>query len=391
MNTSLDEVKSILELQGAAFAAFQTKNDDRIATLESVLGDIEKKAGRPDLGGSGAQSPTQLKALDGAIRALLRGDQSKADQLFSEAETKGMSADSDPAGGYTVVPTFSSELTKVMAEISPMSRLARNIPLDHGDSFEEIVDKDQAEASWVGEVSARTDTDNPDLGLFRVTLDEMFAMPKASQKLIDVSSFDIVGWLQGKVAEAFAAKESAAFFNGTGVAQPRGILTYPTDATADASRTWGTFEHIATGASGAFPTASTSVNSADVLIDVTTALKDQYRAGASWMMCRTTAGAVRKMKDADGRHVWQDSLIAGTPSTLLGYPVYLSEDMPTIGAGTLSIAFGNWNKCYTIIRKPGVKFLTDPYTDKPNVRLYAYARVGAGANHFEACKFLKFS
>ena len=65
--------------------------------------------------------------------------------------------------------------------------------------------------------------------------------------------------------------------------------------------------------------------------------------------------------------------------------------MPDIGAGTLSIAFGNMNKAYTIIERPGVKFLTDPFSDKPNVRLFAYRRVGGGVNNFEALKFLKFA
>jgi len=108
-------------------------------------------------------------------------------------------------------------------------------------------------------------------------------------------------------------------------------------------------------------------------------------------MNRATASAVRKLKDADGRHVWVDSLQIGQPSVLLGYPVEIDEDMPDISAGSLSIAFGNFKKAYTIVEKPGIRLLTDPYTDKPNVKLYAYRRVGGGVNNSEAIKLLKFS
>jgi len=319
----------------------------------------------------------------------MKGDQAKANTYFQEA--KAMSAGSDPDGGYVVHSLISSGMTKVMEEISPLYRLARRIPMDSGDSFEEPVDKDSAEASWTGEISSRTDTDTPQLGNFRVELNEIYALPKVSQKLMDVASIDVLGWLTSKVGDAFAVKEGTGFHSGTGVGQPRGILTYTTAATADATRTWGEFEHIATGASGAFPTSSTSVNPADVLVDVTYALKAQYRAGAVWLMNRLTAARVRKLKDAEGRHVWVDSLVQGQPAMLLGFPVEIDEDMPDVGAGTLSIAFGNFERGYTIVERPGVKYLSDPFTDRPNVKLFGYRRVGAAANDFNAIKFLKFS
>ena len=100
---------------------------------------------------------------------------------------------------------------------------------------------------------------------------------------------------------------------------------------------------------------------------------------------------MRKLKDTDGRHVWTDSLLVGQPAVLLGFPVELDESMPDVAANSLSIAFGNFRKGYTVVRRLGTRFLVDPYTDKPNVRLYAYGRVGAGVNNFEAMKLLKFA
>ena len=62
-------------------------------------------------------------------------------------------------------------------------------------------------AVWTGEQSSRPETDTPQLGMFYVGLDEIYAMPKVTQKLVDVGSFDVMAWLQTKVGEAFGTKE----------------------------------------------------------------------------------------------------------------------------------------------------------------------------------------
>lgn len=386
-----NDIKNILEQQGQAFEQFLAKNEAR-------LNELELKAGRAPLaglyGGSGGQhsraaDPGELKALDAAVRALIVGDQAKAYKHFAEA--KAMSAGSDPDGGYVTHSVLSSGMTKVMASISPVYRLARKIPMTKGTAFEEPVDRDQLDATWVSETGARTDTATPQLGLFTVQLDEIYTMPKLSQKLIDTADIDVVQWLIDKAGEAFAVKEGQAFHDGNGVGRPRGFLSYTLSTAGDASRTWGQVQYLYTGTSGAFPTSSTTVNPADILVDVVSAMKAQYRDGAVWLMNRATAGICRKLKDADGRHVWVESLLQGQPAVLLGYPVEIDEQMPDVGANALAIAFANLAKAYTVIEMPGIKFLADPYTAKPNVVQYSYRRVGGGCNNTEAVKLLRFS
>jgi HK97 family phage major capsid protein len=89
--------------------------------------------------------------------------------------------------------------------------------------------------------------------------------------------------------------------------------------------------------------------------------------------------------------VWVNSLMPGQPDMLLGHPVIECEQMPDIATDSLSIAFGNFKKGYTIIRRLGVRFLLDPYTAKPYIKLYTFTRVGGAVNNFEAVKLLKFS
>lgn len=385
---TMDEIKELVIAQGAAFDKFKSKYDTDLDKLSKIVADEMVARQRPSGRDSGGASAGDRKALDLAVRALFAGDQRGAYERFAEA--KGMSAGADPDGGYLVVPALSDGMMTIRAEVSPLERLARTVEIDEGGSWEEPIDRDAAETAWVGEQQARSDTDHPELGELSVPLHEIYAMPKATQKLIDTARFDMLDYLRRKVGEALGLAESEAFHDGDGVARPRGFLGYTTSTSGDATRAWGQIQHIGTGASAAFPTSSTTVNPADVLVDVVSAMKSQYRAGARWLMNRATLGAVRKLKDAEGRHVVTDSLVEGAPSMLLGHPVDLSEQMPAISASSLSIAFANWERAYVIVRRPGIKFLVDPFTDKPNVRLYAYQRVGGAVSNFEAIKLLKF-
>ena len=303
---------------------------ERKAALDKHLADLEKSILHG--GGDGERKSTmtaeESKSLDAGVRALFAGNQSLAMQRFGEA--KAMEMGSDPAGGFLVIPTFSSEMTKIMLDMSPFIGLARTVELTQGTSFEEIIDRNSAEANWVGEntPAPRAETATPDLGLFRCETGELCAYPKITQKLIDASAIDPVAWLQTKVAESFAAKESTAFVSGDGVGKPRGYTTYATAAQADNVRPWGTIQHIATGASGAFATATTTVSPANVLISTVGALRAQYRSGAMWAMNRNTAAMVRTFKDTVGRFCWVDSLVPGNPDALLGYPVVIDESLP---------------------------------------------------------------
>jgi HK97 family phage major capsid protein len=79
------------------------------------------------------------------------------------------------------------------------------------------------------------------------------------------------------------------------------------------------------------------------------------------------------------------------PATLLGYPVAEFEDMPSIDADTLSIAFANFSEAYQIVDRAGVRVLRDPYTAKPYVLFYTTKRVGGDVVNFEAVKLIRFA
>ncbi|TVR44321.1 MAG: phage major capsid protein, partial [Rhodobacteraceae bacterium] len=217
-----------------------------------------------------------------------------------------------------------------------------------------------------------------------ITLHELSAMPKASQRLLDDSAFDIEGWLAGRIASKFARAEAAAFIHGDGVDKPRGFLDH--DTVDEANWDWGEIGYIATGEAGDFHETAP----ADAIVDLVYALGATYRANAVFVMNSKTAGAVRKMKDNDGRFLWSDGLAAGEPARLMGYPVLVAEDMPDIATDSHAIAFGDFASGYTIAERPDLRVLRDPFSAKPHVLFYATKRVGGDVSDFKAIKLLKF-
>ena len=128
---------------------------------------------------------------------------------------------------------------------------------------------------------------------------------------------------------------------------------------------------------------------ADALINLIYAIRSGYRANAHFVMNRATQRVIRKFKDGDGNYLWQPSLAAGQASTLLGFPVAESEDMPDIAADSLPIAFGDFQRGYLIVDRIGIRVLRDPYSNKPYVMFYTTKRVGGGIQDFSAIKLLK--
>jgi HK97 family phage major capsid protein len=376
MPTEEPNLNTTIRKLGEGFEEFKARHNDQLRDVVARVDEMELSQTRPGIGGSGKS--VERKAENNALRVFLRnGD---------ESELKGMSVGTDPAGGYLVLPSFSDAMTKVPFETSPVRALARVVSIDSS-SFEEIVDRQDAGAAWVGETEARTETTTPDLGKKSIVVHEMTASPRLTQKLIDDASIDVIAWLVEKMTDRFNRLEATAFISGNGVGQPMGIISNPTAATADDSRAWGTLEHIAAGQAGDWAAS----NPSDKLYDVVYSLKAQYRDEAAWMMPRSLANEIRQFKDSNGVYLWQQGLKVGEPSTLLGFPVYYGEDLPAKAANSLSILFGNFRLAYTIVDRIGIRLLRDPYTAKPHVILYTTKRVGGDVVNYEAIKVIKFA
>lgn len=360
---------------------FQDKVETRIQQQEERLTMLQTKsfAGRPALATAASEEAPHQKAFEAYVRA---GNDEGLRGLVLEG--KGLNTSVAAEGGYLVDPQTSETIRAVLHSTASIRQIATVVNVE-ATSYDVLVDKTDLGTGWASETAALTETATPQIERISIPLYELAAMPKASQRLLDDSAFDIEGWLAARIADKFSRAEAAAFITGNGVDKPKGFLSHTT--VANASWAWGALGYVATGAAGDFA----ATNAADAIVDLVYALNAEYRAGASFVMNSKTAGAVRKMKDSDGRFLWTDSLAAGEPARLMGYPVLIAEDMPDIAAGTYAIAFGDFAAGYTIAERPDLRVLRDPFSAKPHVLFYASKRVGGDVSDFAAIKLLKFA
>jgi HK97 family phage major capsid protein len=314
-----------------------------------------------------------------ALRGYLRRN-----NAGSADEVKALSVGSDPDGGYAVTPDMTGRIATLIRESSPMRQVA-NVQTIGTDALEGVNDLNEATSGWVGETESRTETTAPQIGEWRIPVHEQYAEPRATQKLLDDAMFDIEGYLAGKIAERLSRMENTAFITGNGVKKPRGILTYA--AGTPSASTFSVIEQVVSGGAGAFA----STKPGDALINLVYALKAQYRERAVFMMRRSTLAEVRKLKDAQDNYLWQPDFQQKQGGTLLGFNIVEAEDMPAIGANSLSIAFGDFQSGYQIVDRQGIRILRDSYTAKPYVKFYTTKRVGGDVVNFEAIKLMKFA
>ncbi|MES2433408.1 MAG: phage major capsid protein [Pseudomonadota bacterium] len=376
------EVKTAMVGFLNTFKGFQDDVKQSLQQQDERLTMLDRKQmtyARPALSAHAELDVPHKKAFGAYLRS---GDDDGLRGLVLEG--KAMSSAVAADGGYLVDPQTADSIRSMLVATSSLRAIANVVQID-ATSFDVLIDRSEVGSGWATEVAATAETTTPTIERISIKLHELSAMPKASQRLLDDSAFDVEGWLAGKIATRFIRAEASAFINGTGVDQPKGILL-PTKV-ANASWTWGNIGYIPTGAAADFATT----NAVDCIISLVYALGADYRANASFIMNSKTAGAVRKMKDADGRFMWSDGLAAAEPARLMGYPELICEDMPDIAANAYAIAFGDFKSAYTIAERPDLRILRDPFSAKPNVLFYASKRVGGDVTDFAAIKLLKIA
>ena len=287
----------------------------------------------------------------------------------------------DAQGGYAVPFVLDNEILKKERDLNIMRQICNVISVSSPDTAWNI-DLGGATSGWVAETDSRTQTDAPTLGRATITWGEVFAMPQATQYLLDDAAFDVESWYTNSVAEKFADEEESAFLTGNGTKKPKGILGYTFTTDADGSRDLGKIQKISGGLTF------------DSILSVYYALRQVYRrqGDCAWLMNGATIEALRKIKDEQNRYIWVDNIANGMAGSLLGCPVYESRFMPGASTnGNLCVLFGNFKKAYTIVDRLGLNVIRDPYTVKGQVAFYTSKRVGNVLTDDDAVKALAVS
>jgi HK97 family phage major capsid protein len=409
------EVKAVPETVTAAFEefmeafeAFKDVNDRRLGEIEQkltadvvtrdkmervnravdeqkkLLDQLVLKKARPPLGsaqGLGRELSPEAEEHKAAFDAYVRRGE---DGGLRELEAKAFSGSVAADGGYLVPPETDTEIGRRISVVSPMRALS-TVRTVSSAVLKKPFAASGLSTGWVAETAARPQTNTPQLSELSFPTMELYAMPAATQALLDDAAVDIEAWIAGEVDIVFAEQEGDAFIRGDGVNRPKGFLTYT--AVAESAWTWGNLGYVATGAAGAWRTTGPS----DTLVDVIYALKAGHRQNGTFLMNRKTQADVRKFKDADGNYLWRPPASAGQPASLMGFPVAEAEEMPDVAANALAVAFGDFRSGYLVVDRAGVRILRDPYSAKPYVLFYTTKRVGGGVQNFEAIKLVRFA
>lgn len=386
-----------------AFEAFKETNDERLGQIERrmaadvvtsdklaridralddhrrAVDELAHRAARPELARDGAPAGVAAQHMS-AFHDYMR---SGAAGSLRDLEGKALSVGADADGGYLVPEETEAAINASLRDISPIRAIA-GVRQVSGTVLKKPYALTGAATGWVGETSARPETATPTLAELSYPTMELYAMPSATQALLDDSAVDIDQWIGDEVRQAFAEQEGTAFVAGDGINKPTGFMTAPT--VDNGSWSWGRIGTVATGVAAAFPAS----DPADVLIDLVYALRSGYRANAHFVMNRASQSAVRKLKDGAGNYLWQPAHAPGQAPTLMGFAIAESEDMPDIAENSSAIAFGDFRRGYLIVDRVGIRVLRDPYSAKPYVLFYTTKRVGGGIQDFDAIKLLKF-
>lgn len=297
-------------------------------------------------------------------------------------ETRALSTAVGEDGGYTVIPELDKEVMRQMQDDSVMRQIS-TVTTTKSNAYKKLVSVGGAVVNHATEGDTRTETATPKLEEVEIKMNTIYAYPKTTQEIIDFSEVDILVWLTSEIADTFVATEDEDFVSGDGVKKAKGFLSYPRAATGDKTRPFGTLEKMVTA--GAAPTA-------DELIDLLFKLKSKYRKNAVWVMNSNSAAALQKLKNGNGDYIWRDRLVAGSPDTLLGRPVYYLENLSDAEAGEPVLAVGDFKRGYYVAdHTTGVRTRPDNITEPGFYKVNTDKYVGGGVVDSNAIKVLEIA
>ena len=344
------------------------KEIERLERQAVLDGELSKPTAAPltDKPGSPADKGKTGRASDEYKSAFWRvmRDKSVPHEIYNSLQ---IGADSE--GGYLVPDEFQRTLIEALQEQNIFRQFAKVITTSSGDRKIPVV-ASKGSASWIDEEAAYPESDDA-FGQVSIGAYKLATMIKISEELLNDSAFDMAGYIAREFARRIGAAEEEAFFTGNGSGRPLGILA----ASGGAE----------TGVTAASATAITM----DEVMDLFYSLRAPYRRHAVFMMNDATVKALRKLKNGAGDYLWQPSVTAGTPDTLLNRPVYTSAYMPTIAASAKTIVFGDLS-FYWVADRAGRSFkrLNELYAPTGQVGFLSSERVDGTLVLPEAVKVL---
>ena len=336
-----------------------------LADAESKLENLETVINRPNSGNGNIEPDMQMKAFGSWLR---KGE-------IDPDEKKALYESDDTLGGFYAPAEYVADLIKGVTEISPIRSIAR-VRTTSNRGIEIPKRTGQFSASFVSETGTRSETTGYTTGQVQIDAHELYALVDISQAMLEDSAFDLEAEMSDEFGTQFAKAEGTAFVSGSSVGRPQGF----TDSSAGVSST---------------NSGSGTALTANGLLDLTYAIKSDYMPNARFVMNRSTFAAILKLEDTEGQKIFVNSMsyVGGAPSTILGKPYVLAEDMPNVAGSAKPIAFGDFSRAYTIVDRVNLSVMRDPFSQATsgNIRYIARRRVGGAVVLAEAIQLQNIS
>ncbi|WP_405695273.1 phage major capsid protein [Streptomyces coelicoflavus] len=282
------------------------------------------------------------------LRKFLRGEGGRTFDVVPAGPVsfRDLSKLSSGAGGATVPTDFYGQLVAHLIETSAIMQAGATVlNTASGETLQVPKTTAHSSAAIVTEAGPIGESD-PAFGQVSLGAYKYGTVIQVSRELLTDAGVDLEGYLSMQAGRALGNAFGAHAITGDGSGKPRGIVT---DATAGATGP--------TGQSGGFGSQSAAGEGADLLIELFHSVISPYRMSSScrWIMNDGTAGTIRKIKTTEGQYIWQPSVVAGTPDTILGKPVLTDPNVADIAVGAESVIFGDISQ-YFVRMAGGIRF-----------------------------------
>ena len=337
----------------------------RMERGEEIEAELNRPTSSPLTNRPGAAGETKTgRASDAYKNAFLNGLRTRF-RTVSDVLYRG----SDAAGGYLVPESWDSNLVEKLEQENFMRKLSHVFQTSSDRRIN--ITASLPNASWVEE-NAEISTSDPSWTQARLDSYKLVAATRISEELLEDNAYDLGNVLIDQLGRSLARGEESAFLVGDGNNKPTGIF------------------NAAGGGQIGVTAASEDSITADEVLDLIYSLARPYRTNAVFLTNDSTLAMLRKLKDGNGQYIWQPSLTAGEPDRLLGYSIYTSPFIPSIGAGQPVAAIANLDYYYVADR--GVRsfaVLNELYAMNGQVGYKATERVDGKLILPEAVKLLK--
>lgn len=307
-------------------------------------------------------SEARAKAFEGYLRGTV------SEQELRTAQAVGTSN----LGGYLVPTTLSSNLIEAMKAFGPMNEggpaTYYNTESGNPINFAKLDDTANIGAQIAENTAAsaaNVQFGQVSLGAWKYTT----GIVLVSNELLQDSALDVQQIVASAMAKRMGRVKNRDLTVGAGATLPLGIVA---------------------GSSLGATAASATAIAADDIMELVHSVDPAYRGGASFQLNDSTLKAIRKLKDGQGRYIWEQSYQVGVPSTILGYRYDINQDMASIATGNKIMIFGDMSK-YTVrnVRGFALKRLDEAYAVSDQVAFVGFSRFDGNLLDTAAVKYLK--